>query len=34
MNNINEDEIIEEAKSYKNDEQVSEFIDNLIEKWL
>lgn len=28
------DEIIEEAKSYKNDEQVSEFIDNLIEKWL
>lgn len=27
------DEIIEEAKSYKKDEQVSEFIDNLIEKW-
>jgi len=28
------DEIIEEAKIYKKDEQVSEFIDNLIEKWL
>lgn len=28
------DEIIEEAKTYKKDEQVSEFIDNLIEKWL
>lgn len=27
------DEIIEEAKSYKKDEQVSGFIDNLIEKW-
>lgn len=27
------DEIIEEAKTYKKDEQVSEFIDNLIEKW-
>lgn len=28
------DEIIEEAKTYKNDEYLSEFIDNLIEKWL
>ncbi|MFA6788784.1 MAG: type II toxin-antitoxin system HipA family toxin [Arcobacteraceae bacterium] len=27
------DEIIEEAKSYKKDEELSEFIDNLIEKW-
>lgn len=27
------DEIIEEAKTYKNDEYLSEFIDNLIEKW-
>jgi len=27
------DEIIEEAKTYKKDEQLSEFIDNLIEKW-
>jgi serine/threonine-protein kinase HipA len=26
-------EIIEEAKSYKNDEKLSKFIDNLIEKW-
>ncbi len=28
------DEIIEEAKIYKKDDQVSEFIDNLIKKWL
>ena len=27
------DEIIEEAKIYKNDEHLSEFIDNLIGKW-
>ncbi|PPK61515.1 serine/threonine-protein kinase HipA [Malaciobacter marinus] len=27
------DEIIEEAKSYKKDEELSEFIDNLIKKW-
>lgn len=27
------DEIIEEAKTYKKDEKLSEFIDNLIEKW-
>jgi serine/threonine-protein kinase HipA len=27
------DEIIEEAKSYKQDEKLSKFIDNLIEKW-
>ncbi|AXX95320.1 type II toxin-antitoxin system HipA family toxin [Arcobacter ellisii] len=27
------DEIIEEAKTYKKDEYLSEFIDNLIEKW-
>ena len=27
-------EIIEEAKIYKKDEHLSEFIDNLIEKWL
>ena len=26
-------EIIEEAKTYKKDEQLSKFIDNLIEKW-
>lgn len=26
-------EIIDEAKTYKKDEQLSEFIDNLIEKW-
>lgn len=27
------DEIIEESKSYKKDEELSEFIDNLIKKW-
>jgi serine/threonine-protein kinase HipA len=27
------DEIIEESTSYKKDEELSEFIDNLIEKW-